>query len=96
MGDLGSIPGLGRCPGEGKSYPLQYCGLENSMDGIVHGVAKSQTRLNDFHLLSDLMQKDPLIFNEKHKLQHPGGKMESLVSTRQLLAFLEAGLGCYL
>ena len=66
------------------------------MDCIVHRVAKSRTRLNDFHLLSDLMQKGPLIFNEKRKLQHPGGKMESLVSTRQLLAFLEAGLGSYL
>ena len=41
--DLGSIPGLGRFPGEGKGYPLQYSGLENPMDGIVHGVAKSQT-----------------------------------------------------
>ena len=35
-------------PGEGKSYPLQYSGLENSMDSIVHGVAKSQTQLSDF------------------------------------------------
>ena len=42
-GDPGSIPGLGRSPGEGKGYPLQYSGLENSMDCIVHGVAKSQT-----------------------------------------------------
>ena len=42
-GDLDSIPGLGRSPGEGKGYPLQYSGLENSMDSIVHGVAKSQT-----------------------------------------------------
>ena len=42
------IPGLGRSPGEGKGYPLQYSGLENSMDYIVHGVAKSQTRLSDF------------------------------------------------
>ena len=42
-GDLGSIPGLGRFPGEGKGYPLQYSGLENSMDDIVCGVAKSQT-----------------------------------------------------
>ena len=49
VGDLGSIPGLGRSLGEGKGYPLQYCGLENSMDCIVHGVTKSQTRLNDFH-----------------------------------------------
>ena len=48
-GDLGSIPGLGRCPGEGKGYPLQYSGLENSMDCIVLGVAKSWTLLNDFH-----------------------------------------------
>ena len=51
VGDLGSIPGLGRSPGEGKGYPLQYSGLENSMDSIVHGVAKSWTRLSDirFH-----------------------------------------------
>ena len=42
-GDLGSIPGLGRSPGKGKGYPLQYSGLENSMDCIVHGVTKSQT-----------------------------------------------------
>ena len=48
-GNLGSIPGLGRSPGEGKSYPLQYSGLENSMDCIVHGVAKSQIRLSHFH-----------------------------------------------
>ena len=48
-GDLGLIPGLGRSPGEGKSYPLQYSGLENSMGCIVHGVAKSRTRLSDFH-----------------------------------------------
>ena len=39
--DLGSIPGLGRSPGEGKGYPLQYSGLENSTDFIVHEVAKS-------------------------------------------------------
>ena len=48
VGDQGSIPGLGRSPGEGKGYPLQYSGLENSMDCIVHGVTKSQTRLSDF------------------------------------------------
>ena len=44
-GDLGLIPRLGRSPGEGKGYPLQYSGLENSMGCIVHGVAKSQTGL---------------------------------------------------
>ena len=47
-GDLGSIPGLGRSPGEGNSYPLHYSGLENP-DCIVHGVTKSQTRLSNFH-----------------------------------------------
>ena len=55
MGDLGSIPGLGKSAGEGKGYLLQYSGLENSMDYTVHGVAKSRTRLSDFHFsLSDL------------------------------------------
>ena len=49
-GDLGSIPELGRSPGEGKGYPLQYSGLENSMDCRVHGVAKSQTWLSNFHI----------------------------------------------
>ena len=49
VGDLGSIPGLVRSPEEGKGYPLQYSGLENSMDSIVHGVPKSQTQLSDFH-----------------------------------------------
>ena len=48
-GDLGLIPGLGRSPGEGKVYPLQYSGLENFRDYTVHGVAKSRTRLSDFH-----------------------------------------------
>ena len=48
-GDLGSIHGLGRSPGKGKGYPLQYSGLENFMNCIDNGVAKSQTRLSDFH-----------------------------------------------
>ena len=48
-GDLGLIPGLGRSPGEGKSYPFQYSGLENFLDCIIHGVTKSHTWLNDFH-----------------------------------------------
>ena len=52
-GDLGSIPGLEKSPGEGNGSPLQYSCLENPMDGgawwaTVHGVAKSQTRLRDF------------------------------------------------
>ena len=53
--DLGSIPELGRSPGEGKGYPLQYSALENSMYCIVHGVAKSWTRLRDFTFFSFLL-----------------------------------------
>ena len=53
-GDLGSIPRLGRSPGEGNGYPLQYSCLENPMNrgdwhATVHGVIKSQTQLNNFH-----------------------------------------------
>ena len=56
-GDLGSIPGLGRSPGEGNGHPLQSSCLENSMDGgawwaTVHGVTKSRTRLSDFTFFS--------------------------------------------
>ena len=49
VGNWGSIPGLGRFPGERKCYPLQYSVLENSTDCIVHGVTKSWSRLSDFH-----------------------------------------------
>ena len=51
-GDLGSIPGLGRSPGGGNDYPLQYSGLENFMDCIVHGVTKSRAWLRHFHFHS--------------------------------------------
>ena len=43
MGALGLILGLGSSPGEGNGYPLQYSGLENSMDFVVHEVEKSRT-----------------------------------------------------
>ena len=62
-GDLGSIPGLGRFPEEGKGYPLQYSGLENPMDCIVHGVAKSRTQLGNFHFT--------------HSASHPGLLLET-------------------
>ena len=62
MGDLGSIPGLGRSPGEGNGYPLQCTGLENSVDCIVHGVAKSGTRLSDF------FQKVQFIVNKNKQI----------------------------
>ena len=62
MGDLGSIPGLGRSPGEGKGYPFQYSGLENSMDHIVHGVTKSRTGLSDFHFHFDQQKVSRMMF----------------------------------
>ena len=49
-GDPGSIPQLGRSPGKGNSYPLQFSGLESSMDSIVHGVTKSWIRLSSFQV----------------------------------------------
>ena len=52
MGDLDSVPGLVRSPGEVKGYTLQYSGLENSMDCIVQRVTKSQTQLSTFHFIS--------------------------------------------
>ena len=55
--DLGSIPGLGRCPGEGNGYPLQRSGLEDPMDCIVQGVAESWTQLSDFHVDVDALRR---------------------------------------
>ena len=54
-GALCSIPGLGRSPGEGKSYPLQYSSMENSMDCISTG-SQSRTQLSDFHSLIDTVK----------------------------------------
>ena len=51
-GVLGSIPRLGRSPGEGRGYTLQYSSLENFVNCIVHEVAKSWTRLSDFQSLT--------------------------------------------
>ena len=61
VGDQGSIPGLGRSPGEEKGYPLQYPGLENSMDCIVHGVAES-----------DMKEWFSLSLSRKNKLRDTG------------------------
>ena len=67
-GDVGLIPGLGRSPGEGKGYPLQYPGLENSMDCIVYGVTKSRTQLSDFHFtLQKVFQ--PLVKSKDYSLK---------------------------
>ena len=48
-GDPGLVPQSGRSFGEGKGYPFQYSGLENSMDCIVHGITESRTQLSNFH-----------------------------------------------
>jgi hypothetical protein len=55
------MPGLGRPPGEGTGYPLQYFGLENSMDSVVHGVTKSWTRLSGFHCVAQGYIQYPVI-----------------------------------
>ena len=70
-GDLGSTPGLGRSPGEGKGYPLQYSGLENSMDCIVHVVARSWTRLSDFHFTSLHLTVPESLCPLPHSPSHP-------------------------
>ena len=54
---MGSIPGLGKSPGEGKGYPLQYSCLENSIVCKVHGVAKSRTRLTTTSLVVQMVKR---------------------------------------
>ena len=61
VGDPGLIPGSGRSPGEGSGYPLQYSGLENSIDSIVHGVTQRRTRQSDFYSLHSLTQSKALV-----------------------------------
>ena len=63
----GFDPGLGRYPGKGKGYSLQYSGLENSMSCIVHGVTKSQTWLSDFHFPLISFRLGPKIFTKSYK-----------------------------
>ena len=82
-GDLGSIPGLGRSPGEGNGNPLQYSCLENPMDrgawwATVHGVAKSRTRLSDFTFTAttDITRWGPFTRPIKHTYSDPGHKYE--------------------
>ena len=73
-GDPGSIPGLGRSPGEGVGCPLQYSSLENSMDCIVHGVTKSWTQLSAFHffLLHDKLRSFPSDLDSKESTCNTG------------------------
>ena len=74
VGDLGLIPELGRSPGEGKGYLLQYSGLENSVDYTVLGVTKSRTRLSSFHLFLREIEKEMIQRNlfAKQKQTHRG------------------------
>ena len=60
---------LGRSPGEGKGYPLQYSSLENSMDCTLHGVTKSRTRLSNFHFFINYVKaSDYVDHNELWKI----------------------------
>ena len=78
-GDPGLIPGLVRSPGEGNGYPLQYPGLENSIDCIVHGVTKSWIQLSNFHFQASLvlsrqfsfLKDEPYIFRLRFKYLLP-------------------------
>ena len=80
VGDLVSIPGLGRSPGEGKGYPLQYSELENSRDYSVHGVAKSQTRLSDF---PEEGNGNPLQYScLENPMEEEPGRLQSMGSQR--------------
>ena len=84
VGDPGSIPGLGRYPGEGNGYPLQYFSLENSMNYIVHGVAKSQKRLSNFHFHFSSVAQSCLICCDPMNHSMPG-----LPVHHQLLEFTQ-------
>ena len=76
-GDLGSIPGLERYSGEGKGCPFQYSGLENSMDYTVHGVAKSWTRLSNFHSIFTSLQQETMEMEVLEWLGHVNKESDS-------------------
>ena len=69
-GDVGSTPGLKRSPGEGKGYPFQYSGLENSVDCIVHRVTKSPTLRWTTERLSLTCVFESLCYNLSVSLQY--------------------------
>ena len=76
-GDLGSVPGLERSPGEGNGYPLQYSSLENSMECIVHRVAKSRTRQSDFHFIVGTIIVPTLQFRKHKKKKNLSDRLRS-------------------
>ena len=85
-GDLGSIPGLGRLPGEGNGNPLQYSCLENPMDGgpwcrlLSHGVTKSRARLSDFTFAFTPLWCAAFSLRWLHLLQSMGSRAHGLCS----------------
>ena len=88
--DLGLIPGLGKSPGEGRAYALQYSGLENSMDCIVHGVRKSQTRLGNFHFQKFILWSQSLV---AEKVKNLSAMKETWVRSLSQEDSLEKGNG---
>ena len=91
-GDPGSIPGLGRSPGEANGNPLQYSCLENPMDGgawlaTVHGVAKSRTRLSDFTITAAAaaksLQSCPTLCDPRDS-SPPGSAVPGILQARTL------------
>ena len=89
-GDLGLVPGLGRSPGEGKGYPLQYSGLENSMDCTVYEVAKSRTWLSDFHFSLSLPHCRWILYS----LSHQGNPTNSLAHGTEMITVRLFGRLC--
>ena len=85
--------GLGRSPGEGEGYPLQYSGMENSMDCIIHGVAKSQTQLSDIHFHLEYSQSCTIIIQSNFRtvslLQRKSVPISSHSSTPLFLSPLQ-------
>ena len=95
-GDLSSIPGLGRSPREGKGYPLQNSGLENSMDGIVHGVAESDATFT-FTLICNAKLICKMILNEflrGSEIPDEGGKQDGGSGPSQANTQQGQGLTC--
>ena len=90
VGDLGSIPGLGRSTGEGNSYPTQYSSLQNYTDWTVHGVAKSRTWLSDFHFTS--VVRTHAFTAAEGASSNPGpGKMSSMTTHKKRHALHSQG-----
>ena len=89
-GDLGLTPGLGRSPGEGKGSPLQYAGLDNSC--IVHGVAKSQTRLSDSLSALNLVEPPSLFSLVIVSVSDDGSRVHFLWTFYKLLSYSPASV----